>query len=175
MVQRRVVLGVLLFVLIVAGAWAGVAARNAQVPPDATPGAVGFSGRVLAGIDVSFVPGYRLGLAESVFEPGAVVTRHIHPTAIVACVGSGAVGFPIQQGEVGVTRDGAEEAELLELNTDIVLEPYDCHSFDHMASHTSHTGWNASDQVTMLWEARQFKTDEPFTVYLNDEGTSVAP
>ncbi len=176
MVQRRVVLGVILFVLIGASAWAGVAARNAQVPPDATPGtAVGFSGQVLAGIDVSFVPGYRLALAESVFEPGAFVTRHVHPTAIVVCVGSGALGFAIQQGEAWVTHAGAEEAALLELNTDIVLEPYDCVSFDHMASHTSHTGWNASDGETVLWEARLFKTDEPFTVFINDEGTPVAP
>ena len=152
---------------------AGVFARSAQPPPDATPGAVGFQGSIIGGIDAAVIPGYRLAMAESVFEPGAYVTQHTHPTAIVVCVQSGALGFAIQQGTASITRSGVEGAETLALNTDIVLEPRDCVAFDHFAEHTAHTGWNASDEQTVLWEARLLKTDEPFTVFVNDEGTPV--
>jgi hypothetical protein len=173
-IGRRVIFGVILLAL-VGATWAGANARNAQVPPEATPGAVGFTGTILGGVDVTVAPGYRLAMAESVFAPGAFVTLHTHPTAIVVCVTSGALGFAIQHGEAWITRGGAEEAELLELNTDVVLEPRDCVSFDHFAAHTSHTGWNASDGETVLMEARLLKTDEPFTTFINEAGTPVAP
>jgi hypothetical protein len=91
----------------------------------------------------------------------------------VVCVQSGALGFAIQQGTAYVTRGGAEEVETLAIDTDIVLEPRDCVSFDHFAAHTAHTGWNASDGQTVLWEARLLKTDEPFTVFVNEQGTPV--
>ena len=152
---------------------ASVLAQGGPPPPDATPGAVGFQGTVLGGVDSTVAPGYRLVMAESVFEPGAYVTQHTHPTAIVVCVQSGALGFAIQQGTASITRGGAEEVETLELNTDIVLEPRDCVAFDHFAAHTAHTGWNASDEPTVLWEARLVKTDEPFTVFVNEQGTPV--
>jgi hypothetical protein len=151
----------------------GVWARGAQPPPDATPGPVGFQGTILSGIDTTVAPGYRLVTAESVFDPGAYVTQHTHPTAIVVCVQSGALGFAIQQGTASITRGGADVSETLELNTDVVLEPRDCVAFDHFAAHTAHTGWNASDGQTVLWEARLLKTDEPFTVFVNDQGTPV--
>jgi len=120
-----------------------------------------------------FTGGCTLEAAEAVAAPGAYVTQHAHPTAIVACVQSGALGFAIQQGTASITRAGSEEVETLDVNTDVVLEPRDCVAFDHFAAHTSHTGWNASDEPTVLWEARFMKTDEPFTVFLNDEGTPV--
>lgn len=152
---------------------AGAFARSAQPPPDATPGAVGFQGGILGGVEPVVAPGYRLVMAESVFEPEAFVTQHTHPTAIVVCVQSGALGFAIQQGTASITRGGAEESETLELDTEIVLEPRDCVAFDHFAAHTAHTGWNASDEQTVLWEARLLKTDEPFTVFVNEQGTPV--
>jgi hypothetical protein len=152
---------------------ANVLAQGGPPPPDATPGAVGFQGALLAGIDVAVAPGYRLALAESVFEPGAYVTQHTHPTAIVVCVQSGALGFAIQQGTASVTRGDAEEVETLEIDTEIVLEARDCVSFDHFAAQTAHTGWNASDGQTVLWEARLLKTDEPFTAFVNEQGTPV--
>ncbi len=151
----------------------GILARGAQPPPEATPGAVGFQGAIIGGIDPAVIPGYRLAMAESVFEPGAYVTQHTHPTAIVVCVQSGALGFAIQQGTASITRSGVEGAETLALNTEIVLEPRDCVAFDHFAEHTAHTGWNAGDEQTVLWEARLLKTDEPFTVFVNDQGTPV--
>lgn len=152
---------------------AGALAQGGPPPPDATPGAVGFQGAILSGIDTAVAPGYRLVMAESVFDPGAYVTQHTHPTAIVVCVQSGALGFAIQQGTASITRAGSEVVETLELDTDVVLEPRDCVAFDHFAAHTAHTGWNASDEPTVLWEARLLKSDEPFTVFLNDEGTPV--
>ena len=153
--------------------WASALAQSGPPPPDATPGAVGFQGGILGGVDPAVTPGYRLAMAESVFEPGAYVPQHTYPTAIVLCVQSRALGFAIQQGTASITRGGGEEAETLELDTAIVLEPRDCVSFDHFAVHTAHTGWNVSDEQTVLWEARVLKTDEPFTVFLNDQGTPV--
>jgi hypothetical protein len=63
-------------------------AEGGPPPADATPGAVGFQGAVLAGLETVAAPGYRLVMAESIFEPGAYLTRPTHPTAIVVCVQS---------------------------------------------------------------------------------------
>lgn len=155
----------------------GVVARGAQPPPDAAPGSVGFQSGILGGIEPAVAPGYRLVLAEVVLDPGAYATSHTHPTAIVVCVQSGALGFSLQHGTATVTRvQGAgtpAAAEPLTVGTEVVLEPRDCVAFDHFAEHTAHTGWNASDGPTVLWEARLFKIDEPFTTFLNADGTPV--
>jgi len=153
-------------------------AQGGPPSPDATPGSVGFTPIVLGGIDPAVAPGYRLDMRENVFEPGAYVTRHSHPTAIIVCVQSGAFGFAIQAGEAIVTRAGAEgtpeSTETLLPGIDIVLEPRDCVAFDQFAAHTEHTGWNASDGVTILWETRLLKSDEPYTTYHDAMGTPVA-
>lgn len=160
------------------GANLGVLARGNQPPPDATPGSVGFQGAVLAAIETSAAPGYQLQLATSVFEPGAYVTSHIHPTAIVVCVQSGALGFALQHGAATVTRGagiGKEPTtEPLMPGSEIVLEPNDCVSFDHFVTHTSHTGWNASDGPTVLLEARLAEIGSPYTVFIDANGTPVA-
>jgi hypothetical protein len=155
----------------------GVLARSGPPPADATPGAVGTSGVPLAAIDPAVAPGYQLVVVENTWAPGAYVTRHTHPTAIVVCVQSGALGFAIQHGAATITRGGTADApgepERLALNTEVVLEPRDCVAFDHFAAHTEHTGWNASDGPTVLWEARLLKVGEPFTTYVNEMGTPV--
>jgi hypothetical protein len=159
----------------------GVLAQGGPPPADATPGAVGFQGSVLAAIDTSVAPGYQLVLAESVFEPGAYVTSHIHPTAIVVCVQSGALGFALQHGSATVTRGadagaGTPPANVpLGVDQEIVLQPRDCVSFDHFVQHTAHTGWNASDGQTVLMEARLIKTGEPYTTFIDAQGTPVTP
>jgi hypothetical protein len=156
---------------------ASALAQGGPPPADAEPGAVGFQGMALAGIDPAVAPGYRLVMAESVFAPGAYVTSHVHPTAIVVCVQSGALGFAIQHGSATVTRGTGMGTptvpEPLALDTEVVLQPRDCVAFDHFAQHTAHTGWNASDGPTVLWEARLLKTDEPFTTFVDAEGTPV--
>jgi hypothetical protein len=53
------------------------------------------------------------------------------------------------------------------------LQPHDCVAFDHFAAHTTHTGWNESDGLTVLWEARLFQNDVPFTVFVDKQGTPV--
>ena len=169
---------VTLAVVVVAGfVSASAFARVAQPPPDATPGAVGVAGALLGGLDPAAAPGYRLELVETVWEPGAYVTMHTHPTAIVVCVQSGALGFAIQHGAATVTRGGSGEApettEPLELNTEVVLEPRDCVAFDHFAVHTVHTAWNASDGPTVLWEADLFAPDQPFTTFVDEHGTPI--
>ncbi len=171
-----VVLAVILAVL--AGlVGAGALARSAQPPPDASPGAVGFGNVALAGIDPVVAPGYRLEMRENTFAPGAYVTRHTHPTAIIVCVQSGAFGFAIQAGAATVTRGGTgatpEATEPLDVGVDVVLEPRDCVAFDEFAAHTEHTGWNASDGTTVIWETRLLKIGEPYTTFLDEQGTPV--
>jgi predicted metal-dependent enzyme (double-stranded beta helix superfamily) len=116
-------------------------------------------------------------MAETVFAPGGYVTQHIHPTTIVVCVQSGALGFAIQHGAATVTRSETrttpEAAEQLALNAEIVLNPGDCVAFDHFAQHTVHTAWNASEEPTVLWEARLLKIGEPFTTFVDAQGTPV--
>jgi quercetin dioxygenase-like cupin family protein len=156
---------------------AGALAQGGPPPPDATPGAVGTSGVVLGGIDPAVAPGYRLAVVENTWAPGAYVTRHTHPTAIVVCVQEGALGFAIQAGAATLTRGETagtpEAAETLELDAEVVLQPRDCVAFDHFAAHTEHIGWNAGEGPLVLWEARLLKVGEPFTTYVDEQGTPV--
>jgi hypothetical protein len=151
-----------------------VLAQGGPPPADATPGA---PGAALGGIDASVAPGYRLVMAETVFAPGSYVTQHTHPTAIVVCVQSGALGFAIQAGAATITRAETRATptavEQLAVNTEVVLAPGDCVAFDHFAQHTAHTAWNAADGTTVIWEARLVKADEPFTTFVDAEGTPV--
>jgi quercetin dioxygenase-like cupin family protein len=153
----------------------GAFARSAQPPPDATPGSVGFGRALLGEIDPAVAPGYRLAMHENTFAPGAYVTRHFHPTAIIVCVQSGALGFAIQAGAATVTRGGTEATpeatEPLAPGVEIVLEPRDCVAFDEYTAHTEHTGWNASDGTTVIWETRLLKIGEPYTTFVDAEGT----
>jgi hypothetical protein len=177
--QRRLVMIVVFALAAVGVVTASAYAYFGPPPPDAPPGSVGFKGAVLAGIEPAAAPGYQLVMAESVFEPGAYVTMHTHPTAIVVCVQSGALGFEIQHGGATITRAEANgtpaASEPLALNSAVVLNSRDCVTFDEFAAHTTHTGWNESDGPTVLWEARLLKVGSPFTTFLNDEGTPVTP
>lgn len=155
----------------------GALAQSGPPPPDATPGAVGISGVPLGGIEPSAAPGYRLEVVELTWEPGAYATRHFHPTALITCVQEGALGFNLQHGTATLTRGGTADApgspEPLELNTEVVLEPRDCIAFDEFATHMEHTGWNASEGTTVLWETRLLDPNQPFTTYLDEMGTPV--
>jgi predicted metal-dependent enzyme (double-stranded beta helix superfamily) len=156
---------------------AALAQEGGPPPADATPGAPGVTGPVLGELDPVVAPGYRLRMVETIFAPGSYVTRHTHPTAIIVCVQSGALGFAIQAGAATVTRGGGEEGpeatEPLEADSEVMLEPHDCVAFDHFAHHTVHTAWNAGDGTTVLWEAHLYKSDEPFTTFVNEMGTPV--
>ncbi len=158
--------------LVVIGAFA-----QERPAPDATPGAVGITGVPLAGVEPAAAPGYRFEMVELVWEPGAYATRHWHPTALITCVQSGALGFVLQAGSANVTRGGTADEpgapEPLALDTEVVLEPRDCITFDELASHMEHTGWNAGSDQLVLWEARLLDPSQPFTTYVNDQGTPV--
>lgn len=157
---------------------AGASAQE-RPPADAAPGAVGTSLVSLGSIDPVAAPGYTLQVVELTWEPGAYTTRHFHPTALITCVQEGALGFLLQEGTATLTRGGTADAlgepEALTLDTEVVLQPRDCIAFDHFASHMEHTGWNATDGKLVLWEARLLDPDQPFTTYVNDDGTPVAP
>jgi hypothetical protein len=83
----------------------------------------------------------------------------------------------LDAGAAWVTRGGTADApgspEALELGVDVVLEPRDCITFDEMASHMEHTGWNASEGTTVLWEARLLDPEQPFTTYVDAMGTPI--
>ena len=155
----------------------GVLAQSGPPPPDATPGAVGVSGTVFGGIDPAVAPGYRLEMAETIFAPGAYVTRHTHPLAEVVCVQSGALGFTMHEGAATVTRGGAGEApestKPIEVDTEVILEPRDCIAFDEFAAHMVHTAWNASEETTVLWSADLLKIGESYTTFVDAMGTPV--
>jgi len=176
--MRRIPSCLTLVVVGLVGMVAAGAFAQGGPPPDATSGSHHVSNVLLAGIDPAVSPGYRLEMRENTFEPGAYVTRHMHPTAIVVCVQSGALSFAIQAGKATVTR-GATGAttpvamEELLPGVEIVQEPRDCVAFDEFAAHTEHTGWNAGDGPTGLWETRLLKVGEPYTTFLNAEGTPV--
>lgn len=167
--------------LVLAAALLGVIAvgtlAQGSPPPDASPGAEGVTGTILGGIDPAAAPGFRLEVSEVSWEPDAYVTSHIHPTANVVCVQSGALGFSLQHGAATVTRGGSgetpESTEALDLDTEVVLEPRDCVAFDQFAEHTAHTAWNASDELTVVWAADLLKIGEPFTVFVDEMGTPV--
>jgi len=175
--MRRFGILLTLFVALSAPVTFGALAQEGPPPADAPPGAVGISGVPLGGIDPAVVPGFRLELVELTWEPGAYATRHVHPTALITCVEEGALGFVLQRGAAMVTRGGTADApgspEPLELNSEVVLEPRDCITFDQFSEHMEHTGWNASDGTTVLWEARLLDPSQPFTTYLDAMGTPV--
>ena len=58
-------------------------------------------------------------------------------------------------------------------NIEVVIALRDRVTFDHVAAHTEHTAWNVGDEPTILWEARLLKTDEPFTTFIDAQGTPV--
>jgi hypothetical protein len=156
---------------------ATVLAQDGGPPVDATPGAVGLSGVPLGAIDPTVAPGYRLQVVELTWAPGAYVTRHFHPTALITCVEEGALSFVLQHGAPTITRGGTADApgepESLALDTEVTLQPRDCIAFDEFASHMEHIGWNAGDGPLILWEARLLDPDQPFTTYVNELGTPV--
>jgi len=82
----QLVAGGLIVTLLGVMATSALAQEGGPPPPDATPGAVGVSGPVLGEIDTAVALGYRLRMVETVFAPGAQVTPHTHPTALIVCV-----------------------------------------------------------------------------------------
>ena len=152
-------------------------AQSGRPPADATPGAVGITGVPLGAIDPVAAPGYQLQVVELTWDPGAYATRHFHPTALITCVGGGALGFVLQHGAATLTRGGTADApgepEPIAIDTEVILEPRDCVAFDEFASHMEHTGWNAGDGPLVLWEARLLDPEQPFTTYVNEMGTPV--
>jgi len=175
--MRRALCGVAFVVAVLSLITAGTVAQADRPPADATPGAIGVSGVPLGGLAPVAAPGYRLEVVELTWEPGAYATRHSHPTALITCVQEGALGFVLHHGEAALTRGGTADApgspEPLELETEVVLEPRDCITFDEFASHMEHTGWNASEGTTVLWEARLLDPEQPFTTYVDAMGTPV--
>jgi hypothetical protein len=154
-----------------------VAGVSAQPPSDAEPGAPGVTGALLGAVEPAAAPGYRLEVTELTWATDAYVTRHFHPLAIVVCVQQGALGFAIHEGAATVTRGGSgetpETTEPLTLDTEVVLEPRDCVSFDEFAAHTIHSAWNAADGETVSWEADLVKNGEPFTTFVDEGGEPV--
>ena len=155
----------------------GALAQGGRPPADAEPGAVGITGVPLGSLEPLAAPGHRLEVVELTWEAGAYATRHFHPTALLTCVQEGALGFLLHDGSAylnrGGTADAPGEPEPIALDTEVFLEPRDCIAFDEFAVHMEHTGWNASEGPTVLWEARLLDPSQPFTTYVNEMGTPV--
>ena len=156
---------------------AGALAQDVLRPPDATPGTVGISGAVLGAIAAAAAPGFRLQMTELVWTPGAYATSHTHPLAQIARVTSGALGMMLQQGAAMVTRGGIgptpETTAPLALDTEVILRPRDCISYDEFADPTIHTVWNASDETTTIWTADLVEMGKPYTTLVDAQGTPI--
>lgn len=152
-----------------------VLAQAGPPPPGVSPDSVGVSGVPLGGLEPKAAPGHRLEVVELEWAPGAYVARHSHPTALVTCVQEGALGFRLDAGAAMLTRGGTADApgepEPLEPGVEVLLEPRDCITFDEFSAHMEHTGWNASDGTTVLWEARLLDPSQPFTTYVDETWT----
>lgn len=174
--MRRAVWSSVLLVLGVSLIMGSALAQN-RPGPDAEPGAVGITGVPVGKVEPVAAPGYRLEVVELTWEPGSYATRHSHPTALITCVQEGALGFVLEHGSAMLTRGGTADApgepEPLEVNTEVILEPRDCIAFDEFADHMEHTGWNASEGTTVLWEARLLDPEQPFTTYVDAMGTPI--
>jgi hypothetical protein len=156
---------------------AGALAQDGP-PAGVDPGAAGITGVPLGGVDPVAAPGYRFEVVELTWAPGAYATQHFHPTALITCVQDGALGFVLDEGSATLTRGGTADApgepEPLAPGAEVVLEPRDCIVFDEFAAHMEHTGWNAGEGTTVLWEARLLDPAQPFTTYVDELGTPVS-
>ncbi len=155
-----------------------VLAQGGPPPPGVSPDSVGVAGASLGALDPQAAPGHRLEVVELTWEPGAYAARHSHPTALITCVQEGALGFRLDAGAAFLVRGGTAgapgEPEALTPGVEVVLAPRDCITFDEFSTHMEHTGWNASDGTTMLWETRLLDPSQPFTTYV-DEAATPAP
>ena len=61
----------------------------------------------------------------------------------------------------------------LALGVEAVPDRRHCLTVDQFTTHTEHSGWIASDGTTVVWETRLLKIGEPYTTFLDAEGTPV--
>ncbi len=175
---RRPIALVFVFLLFRSFTVAGAPAQGGPPPPDATPGAAGFGNVLLVGSARSLPRGTGWRCARTlsprrVRHPPHASDRHhcLRPVRRPRFRHPG-------RGRDGVTRGGtgkeSDAVEALELNAEIILELRDCVAFDKFAARTKHTGWNASDGTTVVWETRLLRIGEPYTTFVDEQGTQVA-
>lgn len=152
-----------------------VLAQATPPAPGVSPSSAGVSGVPLGALEPQAAPGHRLEVVELTWAPGAYAARHSHPTALVTCVQEGALGFRLDAGAAMLVRGGTADApgkpEPLTPGEEVELAPRDCITFDEFSAHMEHTGWNASEGTTVLWEARLLDPSQPFTTYVDEMGT----
>ena len=163
-----------LLVVLVALALAG--SRALGVAQEATPhagmagmpvGNVGLTSVVLARMAPAAAPGQELQLVRVAVAPGATVSAHTHPGAVVLCLESGAPVFGVTEGTVTMTRAATaatpEAAETLAAGAETELQPGDCLAFE--ATETVHTLRNPGGPA-VIWQAQLYALGEPPTTFL---------
>ena len=134
---------------------------------DMPSGAVGLISKVLARISPAVAPGQELQLVRVEVAEGATVAAHTHPGTIALCLESGSVIFGVVDGTVTMTQAATaatpEAATQLTANTETVLQPGDCLTFD--ATQTTHTLRNTGGPA-VIWQAQLYAMGEAPTTFL---------
>ena len=130
-------------------------------------GNVGLTSVVLARMAPAAAPGQELQLVRVEVAPGATVSAHTHPGAIVLCLESGSPVFGVTEGTVTMTRAATaatpEAAETVAGGSEIQLQPGDCLTFE--ATETVHTLRNPGGPA-VIWQAQLYALGEPPTTFL---------
>jgi mannose-6-phosphate isomerase-like protein (cupin superfamily) len=168
--MRYLTISVLLvgFILCGIGALRTVAQESTPMGDmDMPSGAVGLTSKVLAKISPVVAPGQELQLVRVEVAEGATVAAHTHPGTIALCLESGSVIFGVVDGTVTMTQAATaatpEAATQLTANTETVLQPGDCLTFD--ATQTVHTLRNTGGPA-VIWQAQLYAIGEAPTTFL---------
>jgi mannose-6-phosphate isomerase-like protein (cupin superfamily) len=131
------------------------------------PGAVGAMPAVLGQVEPAAAPGQLLQLVRLELAPDGSINAHTHPGTIVVCLESGSAIFGVLEGTATVTRSATvatpEAAEQLTANTETVLGPGDCLTFD--ATQTIHN-LRGNGEPAVFWQAQLYAAGEKPTTFL---------
>lgn len=146
-------------------------AQDATPPAEAAPITFQLMG---SGPTIS-APGLELTLRRTMLSPGAVLTDHTHPGALVIFVESGAFGYTPLGGVAQLMRgtpDGAPGTpETMTMGAEVILDPGDW----LFVEDPQDAFRNASDDDTVLLVAGLTRIGEPFTTMTPGMDMSATP
>jgi quercetin dioxygenase-like cupin family protein len=164
--MRRTAILVLVFILIaLAGLVPALTGARQDTPIAGTPPTAGVGGGPLGIGHPEAAPDHVLSLRRGIFEPGAYVSLHHHPGALVLYVESGSLVYTVAEGVAIVTRaapDGTPgPTEEVGPGTAATLRPGDT-VFEQGVVHTT---VNEGSEPAVVLIAALASADESFTIF----------